>query len=192
MDAAKGLTVKMQLVADIAKKGEGAKVVKNAPVAPVQARVDITTDVDTGGAFDKKSGSADGTRTIGNGAPVGAGGGVVGFRIQSAREAPPLANPDALSTAELRALLAPYTGRSVVVTNYDRDAGSLARAVKQGDVADTRGVLMGVSDDGIQLKKDGKVNTVQKEFWVTAQIRLDDHEQTALARDPDYSKHYAS
>lgn len=188
-------SVKMKLVADIARKGENATpiVSKREDVRP---RVDIKTEVETGQQrFEGNTGtttSRDAQKiatSTGGAVNVGQGGGVLGHRLQTMQSG--LADPDALGHEKLAALLAPHVGRPVVVTTYDRDeASDLAEAAKKHGVGDTRGTLVGVNAEGIQLKKDGRIETVRTEFWHLARIRLDDDAGTVLAQDPAYPKHF--
>jgi hypothetical protein len=187
------LKVSFKLVADVRKPGEGVS--RAGTPAPLVAksertkpRVDIKTEVET---YDAKPGRTDGARVSGvNGkVNVGAGGGVLGHLLATKSEKADVPDPKKLNASELRALLAPYVGQEVVVTNHDKDT-TLAVAAKKGDVADARGILVGVDDEGsIQLKKDGRVNEVSSEYWAFARIRVDGG--PVIAQDPAYPRHYS-
>jgi hypothetical protein len=183
--------VQMKIVADIKKTGEGAQVVKGRG-EDVRPRVDITTNIETGG-FDKQAGNTslrDGLKASGNAGaavPVGKGGGVLGHLLATKPDALP--DADQLSNADLKRLLEPHKGKPLVVTTWDREeADNLTDASKKQSVGDTRGVLVGVDAEGIRLQRNGRVETVRTEFWALARVRLDDDKGGVLAQDPSYPK----
>jgi hypothetical protein len=188
------LSVQMKLVADVQRKGEGAKVIHNPPSQPTAPRVDIKMEVET---YDRKAGTSTAASTSGlpktTGAPVkvGAGGGVLGHLLATKNEAVP--DTTKLSNAELKKHLEPFLGQPVVVSNYDKDEhASLADAAKKGGVADQRGILKGMSDEGLLLEINGKPSTMQTEFWALARIKIDAPDGKVLAQDPAYAKTYSS
>jgi hypothetical protein len=185
--------VSIKLVADVAKKGEGAKIVQNPASKDAGARVGITTDVETyqsGGKATQQAGE-NVVGTQGKSVEVTKGAGVLGhlLKAQAAAQVP---DPASLNTAQLRELLAPHFGKPITVTSYDKeDAATLAEAKKSHSIGDTHAVLVNVTDEGLVLKKDGKESTLHTEFWALARIRLnEDGARDVIAQDPSYPKHF--
>src|SRR5688572_28661657 len=153
--------VKFKLVADINRKGEGARVVPDT-VRETKPRVDIKTEVETGGAKPIKAKQDDGRGHFDHAAgatntsdvPVqagppsaGKGTGVLGHLIGMKRSIP---DPEAVTWQQLRAALEPHFGKPVVVTNYDREeATSLAQA--KNTLGDNEGILRNVTAEGVEL-----------------------------------------
>lgn len=199
------LDPKFVLVADIAKKGEGAKVVTQAPTTGATSRVEAKVDVETGGAKPVSSTStaplpsttaaqAQKIPTQAGGAVnVGKGGGVLGHLLAQ-KSTSALPDPAAVPWQELRAALAPFFGKNVVVTSYDKDeASSLAQAAKSASLGDTHGVLKDVTAAGIVLQTANQREpaVVQSEYWAVARVRLNEAgDLRALAQDPSYPKHF--
>jgi hypothetical protein len=197
------MDVKLKLVADINRKGEGASVVHNPVRQEVRPRVDIKTEVETGQSAKGDQGRFEGmTRgtsaqeqtkiakdTTGTTAPVnvGKGGGVMGMLLQQKAAVP---DPEAMTWQQLRVALTPHFGKAVVVTNYDREeASNLAQAAKSHSIGDNFGTLRDVKEDGLVLEKDGALSTVKSEFWAIARIKTTAGE--VLAQDPAYPKHFS-
>lgn len=192
------MDVKFKLVADINRRGDGAKVVTHPVQQEVRPRVDIKTEVETGQSDNKGrfEGTSRGTSTEEQrkiskdaAAPVavGKGGGVMGMLLQQKAAVP---DPEAMTWQQLRVALTPHFGKAVVVTNYDREeAQNLAQAAKSSSIGDNFGVLRDVKADGVVLEKDGALLTVKSEFWAIARIKTTAGE--VLAQDPAYSKHFS-
>jgi hypothetical protein len=202
------MDVKLKLVADINRKGEGARVVHNPVRQEVRPRVDIKTEVETGqsdkgdtGDKGRFEGMARGTSaqeqtkiakdTTGAGTAVpvnvGKGGGVMGMLLQQKAAVP---DPEAMTWQQLRVALTPHFGKAVVVTNYDREeASNLAQAAKSHSIGDNFGTLRDVKEDGVVLEKDGALSTVKREFWAIARIKTTAGE--VIAQDPAYPKHFS-
>jgi hypothetical protein len=186
------LSVQVKLVADIQRKGEGAKVVQSPVREDVKPRVDIRTEVETGG-FEGKNSARTSAGELGkvSTAPVtqsvatSQGKGLLGHRLSTTL----LPDPTKLTTAELKALLEPHFGRSVSVTTYDREeAATLAEAVRTHNLGDAHGILRGVTDEGLVLEKDGRVHTTNSEYWAIARIKVTGDDAKVVAQDPSYPR----
>lgn len=208
--------LQMKLVADLQRKGEGAKVVPGAG-GKTTARVDIKTEVETGGA---KEVQAKGTPTAERAAVFQGGGsldkkgleqvptettlaqrsqqgGVLGFRMgqlvadKTTAGAASGFDPTKATAEDLRA----FVGQRMTITTWDKDeASSLAEAAKKGMVIDTVGVLVDVTPEGLVLKDDPKSKETREllsEYWDLARVKVhgDDGTKVALLH-PDYDRVY--
>jgi hypothetical protein len=133
--------------------------------------------------------SLDAARNRASQGNVPSGKGVLGMLIAE-KAAVALPDPAVMSWQELRAVLLPAFGKSVVVTSYDReDASTLAEAKKSHSVGDTTAILVDVTAEGLVLKTgDHKPSTLHSEFWALARIK--EAGGKSLAQDPTYPKHF--
>lgn len=189
------MSVTIRVVADLQKKAENATpVTARGNVGTVTSRVEVKTQVETGGATayagaNGRTTAADAQKisTGKAGPPPTQGGGVLGFLLKGAA-APATPDPTKATLADLKA----HVGKEVVVTTFDREAFSaLKEAARKGDVADTKAVLLGVTPEGLLLADDARgknKRVLQTEFWAVARVTVAD---TAVLQDPAWSSVYS-
>ncbi len=194
------LSVTVRLVADLQKKAEHATpITGKSPVGPTTARVDVKTQVETGGAAPKAATYSGANGTVSarqaqhisdgkSGPPPTRGGGVLGFMLNQAGAIPAAVDPTKATLKDLTA----HVGQEIVVTTWDKEGfASLKEAARKGDVADTKAFLLGITPEGLVLADDVKgknKRVLQTEFWAVARVSVGD---AAVLQDPAWASTYS-
>jgi hypothetical protein len=181
----RGVDVQVKLVADI-QRGKDAE--KNAKVVEsrgggIKPRVDIKTEVETYGASEFKEGGKASASTVAttpqqHGAPVAAGGGVLGFLMAEKGAAAPTADiPPFVEDPTQTKLedLQRFQGMKLKVTSFDPDEySSLQEANRRGDSVDSFGVLEEAKADALVMKReDGRTTELDPELWTVAEVEVE-------------------